>query len=100
MLQPFGVQVDLAAREYAAALKELGDRATVLEAARQFARTLSVVRSEKTVQVVVDELIQTLEKDRSSVRHIDDLRSRLNRFAAKMNCSIGEVNAARIQDFL
>jgi hypothetical protein len=60
-LKPFGVQVDSAASEYAEALKVLGQHATVLEAARQFARTLSVVAVEKSVQEVVDELIQTTE---------------------------------------
>jgi integrase len=100
VLKPFGVQVDSAASEYAEALKVLGQRATVLEAARQFARTLTVVASEKTVQAVVDELIQTRQKDGSSIRHVDDLRSRLDRFAVAVKCKIGEVSAARIQDFL
>jgi hypothetical protein len=100
VLKPFRVQVESAASEYAAALKVLGKRASVLEAARHFARTLSAVTSEKTVQAVVDELIQTREKDGSSIRHIDDLRSRLDRFAAALKCPVGEVNAARIQDFL
>jgi integrase len=100
VLKPFGVQVDSAASEYAEALKLLGGRATVLEAVRHFARTLSVVAEERTVQQVVDELIQTREKDGSSVRHVDDLRSRLDRFAVAMKCKMEGVSAARIQDFL
>lgn len=99
-LKPFGIQVDLAATEYAAALKVLNQRGTVLEAARHYARAFSVVTVDKSVQDVVDELIQTREKDGSSVRHVDDLRSRLDRVGAAMKCSIGEVSAARIQDFL
>ena len=100
ILKPFGVQVDSAASEYAEALKVLGKRATVLEAVRHFARTLSVVVIERTLQEVVDELIQTREKDGASVRHIDDLRSRLDCFAGAVQCKMGEVSAARIQDFL
>lgn len=99
-LKPFGVHVETAAVEYAEALKILDGRSTVLEAIRRFARTLAVVTSEKTVQQVVDELIQTREKDGSSVRHIDDLRSRLDRFAAKAPSKIVDVTAAAIQDFL
>jgi len=100
VLKPFKIRVDAAAAEYAAALKVLGKSASILEAARHYARTVSGATSEKTVQSVVDELIQTREKDGSSTRHIDDLRSRLDRFAESMKCRIGEVNAARIQDFL
>jgi hypothetical protein len=72
----------------------------VLEAVRYFARTLSVVTQDRTVPQVVDELIQTREKDGSSPRHIDDLRSRLDRFAAKAPSKITDVTAAAIQDFL
>jgi integrase len=100
VLRPFGVQVDSAAREYAEALKLLGNRGTILEAIRHFSRSLSVVAAEKEVQEVVDELIQTREKDGSSLRHIDDLRSRLDRFAESVKCKMAEVNAARIHDFL
>jgi hypothetical protein len=92
--KPFGIHIVTATVDYAEALKILDGRTTVLEAARCFARTLSVVTHEKTVQQVVDELIQTREKDGSSVRHIDDLRSRLDRVAAisvnpptGLNCS-------------
>ena len=48
-----------------------GRRATVSEAGRQFARTLSVLAIDRTVQEVVDELIQTREKDGSNARHIE-----------------------------
>ena len=99
-LKPLGVHVETAAAEYAEALKILDGRTTVLEAVRCFARTLSVVTHQKTVQQVVDELIQTREKDGSSVRHVDDLRSRLDRFAAKAPVRIMEVSASSIQDFL
>ena len=100
VLKTFRIRVDVVASEYAGAVKVLGKNATLLEAARHYARTVSGVTSKKTVQTVVDELIQTREKDGSSVRHVDDLRSRLDRFAASAKCRIGEVSAACIQDFL
>jgi integrase len=99
-LKPFGVHIEAAAVDYAEALKILDGRTTVLEAVRCFARTLTVVRHEKTVQQVVDELIQTRQKDGSSVRHIDDLRSRLERFAKTISGKMTDVTASRIQDFL
>lgn len=99
-LKPCGVHVDLAATEYAEAMKLLSGRATVLEAVRHFVRTLPVITSARTVQQVVDELVQTRERDGSSQRHIDDLRSRLDRFAKFASCQIADVTAGWIQDFL
>ncbi len=57
-MKPFRIRVDAVASEYAAAVKVLGKSASILEAARHYARKVWGVTSEKTVQSVVDDLIK------------------------------------------
>jgi len=100
LLKGFGVSLYTAVAEYVAAIKVLGKTATLLEAARHYARSAATVTVEKTVGDVAAELIATREKDGSSIRHVHDLDSRLKRFAAAVQLPIGEVTAAKIPDFL
>jgi integrase len=100
MLQPVGIPIDVAVSEYAQAIQLLGGKGTLLEAVRCFSKQHGDPIRPRRVQDVVDELIATREKDGSSVRHVKDLRSRLDRFAASFECEIGTVTAGDIQDFL
>jgi hypothetical protein len=53
-----------------------------------------------TVQEAMDQLLAARKVDGSSPRHVDDLESRLNRFAKSFQCSISSVTASDIHDFL
>jgi integrase len=98
-LMPTGVSLEMAAVEYADAWKILNGT-SLLEAARFYARMHQGDRPKKTVQEVVDELIEAKEADKASKVYIKDLRGRLNRFAAKFPRLITSVSTGDIEDFL
>jgi integrase len=99
-LAPMRVPLDVATSEYAQAVQLLEGRASLAEAVRCFVKRQGGQIVAKKVQEVVDELIATREKDGSSHCHVEDLRSRLNRFAESFHCDIATLTAADIQDFL
>src|ERR1700722_213679 len=99
-LEPLKIPLDLAASEYASAVQLLHGRGSIQEAVRCFIKRQGEPVTFWSVKDVVVGLIVTREKARSSIRHIKDLRSSLDRFARSFHCDISSVAAADIQDFL
>jgi integrase len=98
-LEGTGVPLDVAAREYAAAFK--ATREVSLHALiAQYLKTCRPGHREARVADVVAELLEARKTDRSSPRHIDDLESRLTRFAKAFECPISSVTGDDIHRFL
>jgi hypothetical protein len=99
-LYPLGIPLNVAATEYAQALAILRGKGSVLEASRHFAATHACeIRPIRTSDLVED-LIRTREANHASKRHLDDLRSRLNRFAKTFSCEVHTIRPDQVQDFL
>jgi integrase len=99
-LAPVGVSLDVAAADFARATQVLNGKGSLLDAARYFALTHGADMRPIRVGELVHDLIRTREGNYASKRHLQDLRSRLRRFADAFQCEIHLVRPAQIQDFL
>jgi hypothetical protein len=99
-LSPLGVTLDVAAADFARATSLLNGKGSLLDAARYYASTHGADMRPIRVEELVDDLIRTREGNHASKRHLQDLRSRLRRFAGAFQCDIHLVRPAQIQDFL
>jgi integrase len=97
---PQGVKLDVAARDYAAAVRELPPGTTLKDAAEFYRRRNAAALETRTVRQVVDELIAAKRSAKLSDVHIDDLEYRLARFARDFQMNIGSVSAKMIQAWL
>jgi integrase len=100
-VDPVGVPLDVAAREYAEA-KKLLENDSLLDAVRTYLKSHRV-RQVKTVQEVVDEFVhekETLSKRPVSEVYIKDLRLRLGRFADAFHCEIRSIASEEMRSFL
>jgi len=94
-----GVPLEMAAIHFAEAHKILNG-ASLLDAARFFAKHHPSNMPKKTVPEVVAEFIEAKEADGVSDVYLKDLRSRLGRFEKKFTGRIGQVTATEIEAFL
>jgi integrase len=99
-LAPLGIELDVAAREYASVLPTLPEGATLKDAVDCLRRHRSVTLEKRTVQQVVDEMIVMKRAANLSAVHLDDLEGRLNRFADDFQMNIGDVKGKQIQAWL
>ena len=98
-LKPFGVTVDAATATVAECLKAVGDLANLIAAAKYYAaRHKQVIK--KPVADVVAEFLTIKETRGASVRYMNDLRSRLEKFAGDCRKDCCNVTTADIQDWL
>ena len=100
VLEKLNVPVDVAASQFAHAITQLNGRGTLSDAVACFLKSQPGTLKSATVQEAVDQLLVARKADRSSPRHVDDLESRLNRFATAFQCSISSVTAGDIHEFL
>ncbi len=98
-LKPTGVPLEMAALQFAEAVKVL-DGASLLEAARYFAKQHPNKLPRKLVSEVVAELLLAKEADRLSDVYLKDLSGRLGRLAEAFPAPIGMITMAEIEDFL
>lgn len=108
-LEPIGITLESACKEYAAAYALLGG-VSVLEAAKYYAARHTHKVASHTVKQVVDEFLATKEDGRAtkikaasksvSDRYLYDLRNKLEKFAARFNCQISLVTADEINKFV
>ena len=81
------------------ALKPFGK--TIADSVQHYVAHLKASEKSCTAVQLVKELIAAKERDGASVRHISDLRSRLNIFAEKFNGEpVATITAAEIDDWL
>jgi hypothetical protein len=99
-LAAFGVELDVATHEYAAARKILPEGATLIEAADSLRRRNASPMEKRTVQQVVNDMVAVKQAARLSDVHLKDLEGRLNRFAEDFNVNIGDVTSSMIQAWL
>lgn len=99
-LKPVGVELDVAAVEYATARQMLPDGVSIVEAADFFRRRSETAIENRTVQQVADEMVATKRAAQLSDVHLKDLECRLNRFAEDFQMNIGDVSGKLIQAWL
>lgn len=99
-LNPHQVPLSTAATDYAQALGLLNGRGSIIEACRFYAEAHGDDIKPIRVQALVDDLIEIRKQTHASKRHLDDLRSRLDRFAKSFQCDVHTIRAAQMQDFL
>ncbi|HEY3855975.1 MAG TPA: hypothetical protein VGO67_16425 [Verrucomicrobiae bacterium] len=95
-LRPTGIPLESAAQTFADCLKVLGEN-RLLEASRFFVERSRAIKAPKAVADVVSELIAVKVSDGASDRYVQDLRSRLSRFAESFKTEIGKVTKEQIQ---
>ncbi|MBI3415069.1 MAG: site-specific integrase [Verrucomicrobia bacterium] len=98
-LKPTGVPLEMAALQFAEAVKIL-DGTSLLEAARHFAKQQPNKLPRKMVAEVVRELLQAKAADGLSHVYLKDLRSRLGRFQEAFTMPIGMITRGEIEGFL
>ena len=98
-LAPCRVALPVAVGTLAAALKLVGDLPNVLAAAKFYAARHRQT-TPRPVAEVVAELLTVKEARRASKRYLEDLRSRLGRFAADFKKDTCAVTTAEIQAWL
>jgi integrase len=101
LLAPIGVELDVAARDYVSAVKDLPDGATLKDAVDCIRHHNGVKLEKRTVRQVVSEMLAVKRTANLSEVHLADLKSRLNRFAEDFNkADIGDVKGKLIQAWL
>jgi hypothetical protein len=98
-LKPLGVPLEMAVMQFAEAVKLL-EGASLVEAARYYAKHQPHKVPRKTVGDVIDELITAKQADRLSDVYIRDLRGRLKRFRQKFSGNIGLITVGEVEAFL
>jgi integrase len=95
-----GVRLDVAASEFSQAMSVLKGKGTLVEAVRLFSSSRAGEITPMRTQALVDDLIKAREANHASKRHLQDLKSRLNRFAMAFQCDVHAIRAPQVQDFL
>ncbi len=96
-LRPTGIGLILAAKEFAEAVKVLAGKGSVLDAARDYAKS-NRAKEPKLVREVVDAFLATKEK--KSKYYLHDVKLRLGAFATAFAGYIGTITADEIEAWL
>jgi integrase len=97
--EKIGVDLDVMAKEYAAARQGLGST-TLTEAVEFHNRFGKTVKENKTVPSIVEELLSALRSDEVSEYHVRDMQKRLGAFAEKFTKPILQVTSTELQEWL
>jgi integrase len=99
LLKPTGIPLHNAIEEVVAARSHLrGDESLLTVVKAHASRHRHIV--EKSVGEIVSELLAAKQRDGVSLRYIQTLRSRLSRFAAAFQTSIGSITGNLITDWI
>ena len=99
-LKPTNTPLNIAAAEYADAVKRLPPGVTMHEVVTFYLTRNPTCFPKRTVMQVVEELLQAKEKAGCSELHLRDLESRLGRFGDAFQMNIGEVTGRMIEEYL
>lgn len=99
-LKPTNVPLNVAASEYADAVKKLPSGVTMRDAVNFYLKRNPTCFQKRTVTEVVEEMLQAKEKAGRSELHLCDLESRLGRFGDAFQMNIGEVTGLMIEKYL
>lgn len=98
-LAPYGVSLISATGTLAECLKLVGDLSTLQSAAKSYLSRNKQIQRKRVSDAVV-ELLELKEARKSSKRYLQDLKSRLNRFAQDFQKDACDVTTAEIQSWL
>lgn len=100
ILEPLGVSLESALREYVEA-KEILGKASLLEAARFHARHAPTITKKGTLRQILDAMLKALEADHRSAYHIRDIKRRIGQFADSfMPKAIDDITTSDINQWL
>jgi integrase len=100
LLKPLNVPLNVAVADYVAAIKKLPSGITLSAAADDYQKRHSSAMSHRTVRQAVDEMIEVKTKAGRSAVHVEDIKSRLGKFAVAFQMDIGQVTQTKIQAFV
>ena len=95
-----GLPLELVAKEYAEAWKVLGGKASIIEAAKDFARRNLHVLPDKMLPDAVKEMLEAKEREGVSKIYMKVLRFYLGQMADAFHCQLRSVTTSQIADFL
>jgi len=98
LLRPTGVSLELAAATFTEAFQILNGNA-IVDAAKSYVAHHTPIQP-KSVAEVIAELIVVKESRNSSLPYVQDLRTRLGRFAAAFKMDAGNVTTPEVQAWL
>lgn len=99
LLSAVGVPLELAAAEYASAVKRLGT-VSLSQAVDFYLKRHPVDMPAKMVKEVVDEMIQLKRADKLSDRYLTQLKYDLKHFADRFHGRLGDVSGANVDAWL
>jgi integrase len=99
LLEKLGIPLYAAVEDYVRARNVAGDESLSVMAAEYTKMFGNIVRR-ATVPEAVAELIKVREQDGASIKYLGQLRTTLNRFAAKFTCPIMEVAGPYVDAWL
>ncbi|PYI86183.1 MAG: hypothetical protein DME26_09545 [Verrucomicrobia bacterium] len=99
-VRPTGTPLELAAKEYAEAWKVLGGKASLFEAAKEFARRHLHELPDKMLPDAVKEMLEAKEREGASKFYMKVLRFYLGRMADEFHCQLRSVTTSQLADFL
>lgn len=100
ILDPIGESLELASSRYAEAVAILGDGARLIAAAKEYAKRHPSTLPDKSVQKALEEFLASKEAQGASTRHLEDLRSRLDRFAGAFVTKVANVTPGDISAWM
>lgn len=99
-LKGTGIELDIAARDHAALVKELPPGVTAKDLLDCYRRRSGMALEKRTVRQAVDELAVAKRGANVSKVYLSDLESRLGRFANDFQMNIADVTGKMIQSWL
>lgn len=99
-IKPTGRSLELAAAEFASAVKLLDHQTSLVEAVRFYLKHHPKSLPKKTIPEIVDEMIAAKKADGMSIRYVSDLDSRLGRFARECPGLLSELTTKELQAWL
>jgi len=101
LLKPTGRSLQLAAAEYAEAIRILGGVGSIAEAARFFAHHHPVALPIRSIPQVYEEFLTAKTEDNASQRYLQDIRSRLGRLKKHFPFArIPEVTGKELEEWI
>lgn len=100
VLTPTGVALEMAAKEYAEAWKAMGGKASILEAAREFARRHLHELPDKVVPEAAQEMLAAKERDGMSEAYLKWLRLYLGQLRESFTGQVRSLTTSQLTDYL
>ena len=98
-LKPTGTPLELAGKEYAEAWKVLGGKASIIEAAKEFARRHLHTLPDKMLPDAVEDMLDAKEREGASKVYMKVLRFYLNQLSDAFQCQLRSVTTSQLADF-